>query len=351
MQDEVRALAREREAVILAHNYQVPEVQDVADFVGDSLGLSREAAATDAEVIVFCGVHFMAETAAILSPDKTVLIPDLDAGCSLAASITADQLRAWKARAPRRGRRRLRQHHRRGQGRERLLLHVRQREGGHRRDPGGPGDPLPARHVPRASGWSGSPAASSRSGWASATSTPASARRTSSAGRPRRPTPSSWSTPSAAARASAWRSPTTDPHPLHRGHDPLRRQSPKRALPGRDRDRDPPPPRARTCPGKRFEAVSRAGDLQYMKMITLEKLRDSLREWRYEVTVPEDVADKARLAIDRMVAMTTPAVGAAVGARPPLGRSTRWGSVALRRSRRPRRTDRGSRWSTRAAGR
>jgi quinolinate synthase len=100
MQDEVKALARERGAVILAHNYQVPEVQDVADYVGDSLGLSHEAAATDAETIVFCGVHFMAETAAILSPDKTVLIPDPDAGCSLAASITADQLRAWKAEHP-----------------------------------------------------------------------------------------------------------------------------------------------------------------------------------------------------------------------------------------------------------
>src|SRR6266568_2120580 len=100
MQDEVKALARERDAVILAHNYQVPEVQDVADFVGDSLGLSREAAATDSEAIVFCGVHFMAETAKILSPDKTVLIPDLEAGCSLAASITADQLREWKAEHP-----------------------------------------------------------------------------------------------------------------------------------------------------------------------------------------------------------------------------------------------------------
>jgi len=100
IQDEVKALARERDAVILAHNYQVPEVQDVADFVGDSLGLSREAAATDSEAIVFCGVHFMAETAKILSPDKTVLIPDLDAGCSLAASITAEQLRDWKAEHP-----------------------------------------------------------------------------------------------------------------------------------------------------------------------------------------------------------------------------------------------------------
>jgi quinolinate synthase len=100
LKNEVRALAEERNAVILAHNYQVPEVQDVADFVGDSLGLSRRAAETDADVIAFCGVHFMAETASILSPGKTVLLPDLDAGCSLADSITADQLRAWKAKHP-----------------------------------------------------------------------------------------------------------------------------------------------------------------------------------------------------------------------------------------------------------
>ena len=100
LQAEVRALAAERGAVILAHNYQLPEVQDVADFVGDSLGLSQQAAKTDAEVIAFCGVHFMAETASVLSPEKTVLLPDMDAGCSLADSITADQLRAWKAKHP-----------------------------------------------------------------------------------------------------------------------------------------------------------------------------------------------------------------------------------------------------------
>jgi quinolinate synthase len=100
LQAEVRALAAERDAVILAHNYQVPEVQDVADFVGDSLGLSRKAAETEASTIVFCGVHFMAETASILSPEKRVLIPDLDAGCSLASSIDAEQLRAWKAKHP-----------------------------------------------------------------------------------------------------------------------------------------------------------------------------------------------------------------------------------------------------------
>jgi len=100
LQAEVRALAEERDAVILAHNYQVPEVQDVAHYVGDSLGLSQQAARTGASTIVFCGVHFMAETASVLCPEKTVLIPDLDAGCSLADSITPEQLRAWQAKHP-----------------------------------------------------------------------------------------------------------------------------------------------------------------------------------------------------------------------------------------------------------
>ena len=100
LQAEIKDLARDRNAVILAHNYERAEVQDVADFVGDSLGLSREAAKTQADIIVFCGVHFMAETAAILSPDKIVLLPDLAAGCSLAATIDAPALRAWKAEHP-----------------------------------------------------------------------------------------------------------------------------------------------------------------------------------------------------------------------------------------------------------
>ncbi|ASF08778.1 quinolinate synthase A [Nocardia brasiliensis NBRC 14402] len=97
---EVKRLARERNATILAHNYQLPEIQDVADHVGDSLALSRIAAEAPEDTIVFCGVHFMAETAKILSPEKTVLIPDQRAGCSLADSITADELRAWKAEFP-----------------------------------------------------------------------------------------------------------------------------------------------------------------------------------------------------------------------------------------------------------
>lgn len=98
--EEINRLKRERNAVILAHNYQIPVIQDIADFVGDSLGLSQQAAKTTSEVIVFCGVHFMAETAAILCPEKRVLIPDLEAGCSLAASINVDQLRQWKAEHP-----------------------------------------------------------------------------------------------------------------------------------------------------------------------------------------------------------------------------------------------------------
>jgi quinolinate synthase len=97
---EVKRLAREQDAVILAHNYMVPAIQDVADFVGDSLELSKIAAEVSESTIVFCGVHFMAETAKILSPEKRVLIPDPMAGCSLAASITADELRAWKKEHP-----------------------------------------------------------------------------------------------------------------------------------------------------------------------------------------------------------------------------------------------------------
>ncbi|MCW2960019.1 MAG: quinolinate synthetase [Thermoleophilia bacterium] len=98
--ESINRLRLERNAVILAHNYQYPEIQDIADFVGDSLGLSQYAATTDADVIAFCGVHFMAETAKILNPAKTVLLPDLAAGCSLADTITGEQLREWKAQFP-----------------------------------------------------------------------------------------------------------------------------------------------------------------------------------------------------------------------------------------------------------
>lgn len=98
--EEIQQWKEKRNAILLAHNYQLPEIQDIADVLGDSLMLARAAAETSADVIVFCGVHFMAETAAILNPEKTVLLPDLEAGCSLADSITAEQLRVWKAEHP-----------------------------------------------------------------------------------------------------------------------------------------------------------------------------------------------------------------------------------------------------------
>ncbi len=98
--NEILKLKKEKNAVILAHNYQVGEIQDIADFVGDSLGLSQHAAKTNADVIVFCGVHFMAETASIISPNKKILIPDTEAGCSLASTVNADQLREWKLQHP-----------------------------------------------------------------------------------------------------------------------------------------------------------------------------------------------------------------------------------------------------------
>lgn len=100
IEEEIRELKAERKAVILAHNYQVGEIQDLADFTGDSFNLARQAAKTDAEVIVFCGVHFMAETATILCPEKLVLIPDLAAGCSLADMVRPEDVRAWKEAHP-----------------------------------------------------------------------------------------------------------------------------------------------------------------------------------------------------------------------------------------------------------
>ena len=100
LKNEILRLKKEKDVVILAHNYQIPDVQDVADFTGDSLGLSRQAAKVSQKTILFCGVHFMAETAAIICPDKKVLIPDLQAGCSLSDSITVEELRNWKKQHP-----------------------------------------------------------------------------------------------------------------------------------------------------------------------------------------------------------------------------------------------------------
>ena len=154
IKQEIRRLATERNALILAHNYQRDEIQELADITGDSLGLSLEAAKTDREVIVFCGVHFMAESAAILAPDKMVLLPRPDAGCPMADMVTAEGLRALKAQHPGATGGHLCQLQRRGQGRERYLLHQRQRRASgqlprrRRGDPGAGPQPRPLHRPP-----------------------------------------------------------------------------------------------------------------------------------------------------------------------------------------------------------
>ena len=302
MHEEVKALARERGAVILAHNYQVPEVQDVADYVGDSLGLSRQAAATDADAIVFCGVHFMAETAKILSPEKTVLIPDPDAGCSLASSITAEQLRQWKAENP---------------GAV-VVSYVNttadvKAETDYCCTSGNAKAVIEA--IPRDQEilflpdmylglWLEKVTGRKLNIWLGECHVHAGIRPEDI---------ERWQTeaPDAellvhpecgcASQAMAFGNERT--HILStEGMINFAKQSSK--------------PRMlvateigiihrleKEAPGKRFEPVNRNAFCKYMKMITLEKLRDSLRDWKYEVTVEPEVAARARGAIERMVAL------------------------------------------------
>ena len=300
--EEVRALALERDAVILAHNYQRPEVQDVADYVGDSLGLARLAAASDHSVIVLCGVHFMAETAAILCPEKTVLIPDPKAGCSLASSIDAQQLREWKAKHPGAVVVSVRQHHGRGEGRERLLLHLGQRPRGDRVDPGRPGDPLPPRSLSR-------PRLERVTGrklriWMGECHVHAGIR-PADIERWQREAPEAeflvHPECGCASQAMAFGNERTHILSTEGMLDFARRSSAKRfvvatetgilhRLNGQ-------------LPDKRFEAAHEAAVCRFMKMITLEKLRDGLRDLRHEVVVEASVASRARLAIERMVSI------------------------------------------------
>ena len=302
MQDEVKALARERGAVILAHNYQVPEVQDVADFVGDSLGLSRQAAAATEETIVFCGVHFMAETAKILSPEKTVLIPDPDAGCSLAASITADQLRAWKAENP---------------GAV-VVSYVNttaevKAETDYCCTSGNAKAVIEA--IPRDQEilflpdmylglWLERVTGRKLTIWLGECHVHAGIR-PDDIERWQREAPDAellvHPECGCASQAMAFGNERT--HILStEGMIDFAKSSPK--------------PRMlvateigiihrleKEAPGKRFEPVNRKAFCKYMKMITLEKLRDSLRDWKFEVTVEPETAARARGAIERMVAL------------------------------------------------
>ena len=298
--DEVRALARERGAVILAHNYQVPEVQDVADYVGDSLGLSREAAATDARVIVFCGVHFMAETAAILLPDKTVLIPDLDAGCSLAASITAEQLREWKAEHP---------------GAV-VVSYVNtsaevKAETDYCCTSGNAKAVIEAIPQDREilfcpdmflGMWLEKVTGRKLNVWLGECHVHAGIR-PADIERWQRDAPDAellvHPECGCASQCMAFANGRT--HILStEGMVKFAKASPKeRFLIATETgiihrlQKD--------VPGKRFEAVSERAICRYMKMITLDKLRDSLRDWKHVVTVEPEIADRARGAIERMV--------------------------------------------------
>ena len=302
LQGEIRSLARVRNAVILAHNYQRPEVQDVADVVGDSLGLARAGAATGADVIALCGVTFMAETAAILSPEKSILIPDRAAGCSLADSISADELRAWKAKNP-------------GaivvayvnttaavkaesdicctSGNARAVI-----------------ESIPAdreilflpdlwlgQYLERVTGrrlklWMGEC-------HVHAGIRPADIERWQADA----PDAELLVHPECGCASQAMAFGNERTHILStEGMIRFANESPKdRFIVATEvgilhRLR-------REAPEKRFEAASEEAICGYMKLITLEKLRDSLRDMRYEVTVPADIAAKARQAVERMVAL------------------------------------------------
>jgi quinolinate synthase len=341
LKEEVRALATERRAVILAHNYQVPEVQDVADYVGDSLGLSRRAAAAvDAETIVFCGVHFMAETASILCPEKTVLIPDLDAGCSLADSIDFDQLAAWRAEYPRGV----------------VVMYVNTTAEvkaltdycctsanavdvvRHIYDTHGPGteilfgpDMWLGAYVEKELGkrmhvWDGECHVHAGIRPADIAAT-----RAAHPGADFLIHPECGCTTSIMEYVAAGDVAADGVHMLSTGgmleyahgaeHDARERVAHEHAAHARDGDGDGASvssarrqaivatevgmlyPLQMAAPDVEFIPANAEASCRYMKMITLPKLRDALREMQFEVRVPEDVAVKARVPIDRMVAL------------------------------------------------
>jgi quinolinate synthase len=296
----VRELAGRRDAVILAHNYQAPEIQDVADFVGDSLGLAREGAATSASVIAFCGVHFMAETAAILSPEKTVLIPDLDAGCSLAASITADELRAWKRDHPG----------------AIVVSYVNttaevKAESDYCCTSGNAVEIV--RSIPDETEilflpdlylglWVERVTGRKLTIWMGechvhAGIRPADIERWQDAA----PDAELLVHPECGCASQCMAFGNDRTHILStEGMVRFARSSPKqRFLVATETGilhR-----LSKEAPEKTFEAVSERAICKYMKTITLEKLRDSLRDLKHEVTVPAEIADRARVALDRMV--------------------------------------------------
>jgi quinolinate synthase len=300
--EEVRELARARNAVILAHNYQLPEVQDVADYVGDSLGLSRQAAATEADAIVFCGVHFMAETAAILSPDKTVLIPDLRAGCSLASSITAEQLRAWKAEHPgavvvsyvnTTAEVKAESDYCCTSGNAKAVIEAI------------PADQeilfLPDLFLGL---WLEKVTGRKLIIWLGECHVHAGIR-PSDISRWEREAPDAdllvHPECGCASQAMAFANGRTKILSTERMVEHVRTSPKQRFLIATEEGIIHR--LQREAPGKTFQPVREGAVCRFMKMITLEKVRDSLRDWQYEVTVDPEIAARARGAIDRMVAL------------------------------------------------
>jgi quinolinate synthase len=327
---EVRALAAERRAVILAHNYQVPEVQDVADYVGDSLGLSRKAAAVDAETIVFCGVHFMAETASILCPEKTVLIPDLDAGCSLADSIDFDQLAAWRAEYPRgvvvmyvnttAEVKALTDYCCTSANAVDVVRHIYDTRGADTEILFGPDMWLGA-YVEKELGkrmhvWDGECHVHAGIRPADIAAT-----RAAHPGADFLIHPECGCTTSIMEYVAAGDVAPDGVHMLSTGgmleyahgaeHDARERAAHARGANGAPARRQAVVatevgmlyPLQMAAPDVEFIPANAEASCKYMKMITLPKLRDALREMQFEVRVPEEVAAKARVPIDRMVAL------------------------------------------------
>jgi quinolinate synthase len=316
LQEEVRELVRERDAVILAHNYQLPEIQDIADYVGDSLGLSQEAARAGAGTIVFCGVHFMAETASILCPEKRVLIPDLEAGCSLADSITAEQLKQWKSQHP-------------GAvvvmyvntsaevkaetdycctsaNAVEVVEHILREHGDHTEILFGP-DMFLGAYVEKRIGrsmhvWDGECHVH-----AGIRPSDISAVRSSHPGADFLIHPECGCSTSVMEYVAAGDVEPDGVQMLSTGG--MLRYARERAADGSNgqvivaTETGMLHPLRLLAPDTEFIAANEAAHCRFVKMITLPKLRDSLRDDEYEVKVPPQIAERARLAIERMVAI------------------------------------------------
>ncbi|HEX5309921.1 MAG TPA: quinolinate synthase NadA [Solirubrobacteraceae bacterium] len=321
LHEQIRLLAAQRKATILAHNYQVAEVQQIADYVGDSLGLSRQAAASDSETIVFCGVHFMAETASILCPEKTVLIPDLDAGCSLAASIDADQLRDWRERYPRgvvvmyvnttAEVKALTDYCCTSANAVDVVRHIYQTHGADTEILFGPDMWLGA-YVEKELGkpmhvWDGECHVHAGIRPADIEAT-----RAAHPGADFLIHPECGCTTSVMEYVAAGDISAEGVHMLSTGGMLRYAGDAERAAaerPGGRREAVVATetgmlyPLQMAAPDVSFIPANPEASCVFMKMITLEKLRDALRDFKYEVRVPTDIAERARVPIDRMVAL------------------------------------------------